>query len=166
MVNDQTDENITDDRDLRKLTTNEGKQFCGNNSSTDDCGYVTPSPTFDFPPFSDDCLDGLDGSRADDNTSLISLETQSNFFMSNEEMAHAGSLIDTSPQSQASDLPSPLKPAASTTEDYHGFTLQGSTIQTIPCNTGDLFQQSSQQQQQHPSEFESSDTYSTYNFHH
>lgn len=139
--------------------TSDGK---ASSSSTEDGGCITPSPTFDFPPFSDDCC--LDGSRADDETSLISLETQSDFMMGSEtqtqlqadEKSIAESLIDNSPHNQATNLPSPMKPAprnsSSLTEDYHGFTLQGSTIQTIPCDTGDL---------SHATDHES-DPYSTY----
>ncbi|XP_043271650.1 rab5 GDP/GTP exchange factor [Venturia canescens] len=151
MANEETDSLTVGAR------TSDGK---ASSSSTEDCGCITPSPTFDFPPFSDDCC--LDRSRADDETSLISLETQSDFMMGNETQAQsddrsiADSLLDNSPQNQATNLPSPLKPAprksSNLAEDYHGFTLQGSTIQTIPCDTGDL---------SHATDHES-DPYSTY----
>ncbi|XP_015116628.1 rab5 GDP/GTP exchange factor [Diachasma alloeum] len=105
------------------------------NSSIDDC--ITPSPTFDFPPFVDCCLDT---SKPDDDTSLISLDAQCEFSsvdMDPMEKATPDSLLDNS-HGSTSNLPSPLTPAGLITEDYHGFTLQGSTIPTIPCNTGDL----------------------------
>lgn len=94
------------------------------NSLIEDC--VTPSPTFDFPSFIGD--DSFDVSKAEDETSLISLDTQSDFNMQQEK--------------STSELVSTHLNACSTTEsqkdDYHGFTIQGSNIPTIPCSTGDL----------------------------
>ncbi|XP_076163237.1 rabaptin-5-associated exchange factor for Rab5 isoform X3 [Ptiloglossa arizonensis] len=91
----------------------------------EDC--VTPSPTFDFPSFMGD--DSFDVSKAEDETSLISLDTQCDF--------------DTQKERSKNDLLVSTELNLSSTaelekEDYHGFTVQGSNIPTIPCSTGDL----------------------------
>lgn len=96
-------------------------------SLMDDC--VTPSPTFDFSSFMGD--DSFDVSRAEDETSLISLDTQCDF------------MSDTQLQDKSANesLISNMNLTCSTEPDkdnYHGFTIQGSTIPTIPCSTGDL----------------------------
>lgn len=104
-------------------------------SSIDDC--ITPSPTFDFEPFVDCCLDTT---KPDDNESLISLDAQCDYSSNDNDPVDKitpDSLLDNS-HGCTSNLPSPLTPAGLIGEDYHGFTLQGSTIPTIPCNTGDL----------------------------
>lgn len=96
---------------------------------------VTPSPTFDFPSLIGD--DSLEVSKGEDETSLISLDTQSDLAPGEAQLFKkhmTDSLIDESPTSEA-NLPSVLKPISS--EDYHGFTIQGSNIPTIPCHTGD-----------------------------
>ncbi|XP_014485610.1 PREDICTED: rab5 GDP/GTP exchange factor isoform X2 [Dinoponera quadriceps] len=97
---------------------------------------VTPSPTFDFPSFIGD--DSLEVSRGEDETSLISLDTQSDLATGETGQLFkkhtADSLMDESPTPEA-NLPPALKPISS--DDYHGFTIQGSHIPTIPCNTGD-----------------------------
>ncbi|CAL7948933.1 unnamed protein product [Xylocopa violacea] len=94
-------------------------------SLIEDC--ITPSPTFDFPSFIGD--DSFDISKAEDETSLISLDTQSDFDTQQERSANE-LLVSTHLN----------LPCTSETEqeDYHGFTVQGSNIPTIPCNTGDL----------------------------
>lgn len=86
-------------------------------SILEDC--VTPSPTFDFPSFIAD--DSFDVSKGEDETSLVSLDTQCDF----------GNLPDG--QEKPSSTEKDTEP-----EDYHGFTIQGSNIPTIPCSTGDL----------------------------
>ncbi|XP_046143379.1 rab5 GDP/GTP exchange factor isoform X1 [Osmia bicornis bicornis] len=100
------------------------QQTDGKTSLIEDC--VTPSPTFDFPSFIGD--DSFDVSKAEDETSLISLDTQSDF--------------NIQPEKSTSELVSTHLNVSSTTdsqkEDYHGFTVQGSNIPTIPCSTGDL----------------------------
>jgi len=96
---------------------------------------VTPSPTFDFPSFIAD--DSLEVSKAEDETSLISLDTQSDLASGETQLFKkqmADSLMDECLTPEA-NLPPALKPISS--EDYHGFTIQGSNIPTIPCNTGD-----------------------------
>lgn len=96
---------------------------------------VTPSPTFDFPSFIGD--DSLEVSRGEDETSLISLDTQSDLASGEAQLFKrhtADSLMDESPMPEV-NLPPALKPISA--EDYHGFTIQGSNIPTIPCNTGD-----------------------------
>lgn len=93
-------------------------------SLIDDC--VTPSPTFDFPSFMGD--DSFDVSKAEDETSLISLDAQCDFDIQQDKSANEL-------------LPTYLHLASTTEpekEDYHGFTIQGSNIPTIPCSTGDL----------------------------
>ncbi|XP_034180197.1 rabaptin-5-associated exchange factor for Rab5 isoform X1 [Osmia lignaria lignaria] len=103
---------------------NSVQQTDGKTSLIEDC--VTPSPTFDFPSFIGD--DSFDVSKAEDETSLISLDTQSDF--------------NIQPERSTSELVSTHLNVPSTTdsqkEDYHGFTIQGSNIPTIPCSTGDL----------------------------
>lgn len=97
---------------------------------------VTPSPTFDFPSLIGD--DSLEVSKGEDETSLISLDTQSDVAPGESQLFKkhmTDSLIDESPTLEANLCPSVLKPISS--EDYHGFTIQGSNIPTIPCNTGD-----------------------------
>lgn len=91
-------------------------------SILEDC--ITPSPTFDFPSFVGD--DSFDVSRAEDETSLISLDTQSDF----QEPSRGDKSHDDTLGSSISCEPE--------REDYHGFTVQGSNIPTIPCSTGDL----------------------------
>ncbi|XP_058806155.1 rab5 GDP/GTP exchange factor [Phymastichus coffea] len=102
--------------------------------------YSTPSPTFDFPLF------GMDIGKGDDDTSLISLDPHSDS-TSNDfqvpEKSTPNSLLDDIQYSNE-NLPSPLKPTTSLQEDYHGFAIQGSTIPTIPCNTGDSSYNSSE----------------------
>ncbi|XP_032686696.1 rab5 GDP/GTP exchange factor [Odontomachus brunneus] len=97
---------------------------------------VTPSPTFDFTSF---ICDNLEFSRGgEDDTSLISLDTQSDLATGETSQSFkkhtTDSLMDECPTPEA-NLPPALKPI--TSEDYHGFTIQGSHIPTIPCNTGD-----------------------------
>ncbi|XP_046734225.1 rab5 GDP/GTP exchange factor isoform X2 [Diprion similis] len=107
-----------------------------NGPSIEDC--ITPSPTFDFPAFDSD--GGLHGSKGDDDTSLISLDTQCDLTAEEsylQDRDNSDSLLDES-QASGTNLPSPLKPVCSLREDYHGFSIQGSNIPTIPCNTGDL----------------------------
>lgn len=94
-------------------------------SLIEDC--VTPSPTFDFPSFIGD--DSFDVSKAEDETSLISLDTQSDFDAPQERSANE--LL----ASTHLNLPYATE---SEHEDYHGFTVQDSNIPTIPCTTGDL----------------------------
>ncbi|XP_012262918.1 rab5 GDP/GTP exchange factor [Athalia rosae] len=104
--------------------------------SIDDC--ITPSPTFDFPPFDSD--GGLHGSKGDDDTSLISLDTQCDLTTEEsyiQDKDSSDSLLDQS-QGSSANLPSLLKPVCPAREDYHGFSIQGTNIPTIPCNTGDL----------------------------
>lgn len=96
---------------------------------------VTPSPTFDFPSFIGD--DSLEVSKGEDETSLISLDTQSDLASGDTQLFKkhmTDSLLDECPTPEA-NLPPVLKPISS--EDYHGFTIQGSNIPTIPCSTGD-----------------------------
>lgn len=93
-------------------------------SLIEDC--VTPSPTFDFPSFIGD--DSFDVSKAEDETSLISLDAQSDFDAQQEKSSEL--LVSTH-----LNLPCTMEPEQ---EDYHGFTVQGSNIPTIPCSTGDL----------------------------
>ncbi|XP_017886002.1 rab5 GDP/GTP exchange factor [Ceratina calcarata] len=93
-------------------------------SLIEDC--VTPSPTFDFPSFIGD--DSFDVSKAEDETSLISLDAQSDFDTQQEKSNEL--LVSTH-----LNLPCTME---SEQEDYHGFTVQGSNIPTIPCSTGDL----------------------------
>lgn len=98
-------------------------------------GSVTPSPTFDFPSFIGD--DSLEISKAEDEASLISLDTQSDIASGETQLFKkhtTDSLIDECHTPDANLSPA-LKPISS--EDYHGFTIQGSNIPTIPCNTGD-----------------------------
>lgn len=97
--------------------------------------YTSPSPTFDFSPFTGDY--GMDNnSRADDDTSLISLDPQNDSLTSDGHPSDApGSLLDDA-QSSDMNLPSPIKPVVPSSEDYYGFTIQGSNIPTIPCSTG------------------------------
>ncbi|XP_057321221.1 rab5 GDP/GTP exchange factor [Microplitis mediator] len=103
-------------------------------NSMDDC--ITPSPTFDFPPFVDCCLDTT---KPDDDTSLISLDVQCDYSSNdNDQMDKTSDKFIDNSHGFTSNLPSPLTPVSIIGEDYHGFTLQGSTIPTIPCNTGDL----------------------------
>ncbi|KAF7997659.1 hypothetical protein HCN44_008832 [Aphidius gifuensis] len=87
---------------------------------------VTPSPTFDFPSFMNF---SLDKNKQDDNSSLISFDAQCVYLTSddNNDICRGGSLSSTTTTAYQID-----------TNDYHGFTLQGSNILTIPCNTGDL----------------------------
>ncbi|XP_043796792.1 rab5 GDP/GTP exchange factor isoform X1 [Apis laboriosa] len=94
-------------------------------SLIEDC--ITPSPTFDFPSFIGD--DSFDVSKAEDETSLISLDTQSDFDTQQEKSTN-DLLVSTH-----LNLPCSTE---SEQEDYHGFTVQGSNIPTIPCSTGDL----------------------------
>lgn len=97
---------------------------------------VTPSPTFDFPSFIGD--DSLEVSKGEDETSLISLDTQSDLASGETQFfkKHTiDNLIDES-STPETNLPPALRPISS--EDYHGFTIQGSNIPTIPCNTGDF----------------------------
>ncbi|XP_066584311.1 rab5 GDP/GTP exchange factor [Prorops nasuta] len=104
------------------------------NSLLEDC--ITPSPTFDFPSFTGDC--SLDISKADDEASLISLDTQYDLGLSDSQLHDregSSSFLDVS-QNSNTILASPSKPA--NLEDYQGFTIQGSNIPTIPCSTGDL----------------------------
>lgn len=100
--------------------------------------YSTPSPTFDFPLFGGNY--GIESGKGEDDTSLISLDPHSDN-ISNDfqvtEKSTPNSLLD-DVQYGDDNLPSPLKPTASMHEDYHGFSIQGSTIPTIPCSTGDL----------------------------
>lgn len=99
--------------------------------------FVTPSPTFDFTPFASNYA--LDSSKGDDENSLISLDSQNDMVdCPLAEKSSTDSLLDDS-QTADSNLPSPLKPIVSNQEDYHGFSIQGSNIPTIPCSTGDLF---------------------------
>ncbi|XP_017757948.1 PREDICTED: rab5 GDP/GTP exchange factor [Eufriesea mexicana] len=100
-------------------------------SLIEDC--ITPSPTFDFPSFIGD--DSFDVSKAEDETSLISLDTQSDFDTQQERSTNE-LLVSTH-----LNLPCSTE---SEQEDYHGFTVQGSNIPTIPCSTGDLSLNSSE----------------------
>ncbi|CAG5088139.1 Similar to Rabgef1: Rab5 GDP/GTP exchange factor (Mus musculus) [Cotesia congregata] len=119
MTNDETD-SLRHSNDLK--------------NTMDDC--ITPSPTFDFPPFVDCCLDTT---KPDDDTSLISLDVQCDFSSNdNDQMDKTSDKFIDNSHGFASNLPSPLTPVSLIGEDYHGFTLQGSTIPTISCNTGDL----------------------------
>ncbi|XP_076233874.1 rabaptin-5-associated exchange factor for Rab5 isoform X3 [Calliopsis andreniformis] len=107
------------------VINNSSQQSDVRTSLIEDC--VTPSPTFDFPSFMGD--DSFDVSKAEDETSLISLDTQCEF--------------DTQQEKPTSDLLTSThlnlsSARESEKEDYHGFTIQGSSIPTIPCNTGDL----------------------------
>lgn len=97
---------------------------------------VTPSPTFDFPSFNGD--GSLDVSKAEDESSLISLDTQCDLITCDGQFREKGSTDSLSFDSHNAQmsLQSPLKPISQ--EDYHGFTIQGSNIPTIPCNTGEL----------------------------
>lgn len=106
------------------IVNNSTQQNDARTSLIEDC--VTPSPTFDFPSFMGD--DSYDVSKAEDETSLISLDTQCDF--------------DTQQDKSANELLSAAhlnlsSATESEKEDYHGFTIQGSNIPTIPCNTGD-----------------------------
>lgn len=79
-------------------------------SLIEDC--ITPSPTFDFPSFIGD--DSFDVSKAEDETSLVSLNTQSDF--------------DTQQERSANELlvPTHLNLPCSTEleqEDYHGLKI-------------------------------------------
>lgn len=126
-LNDETGE-------ILPSNSTQGTDYKG--SSIEDC--ITPSPTFDFPPFDSD--GGLHGSKGDDDTSLISLDTQCDLtteelFLQDKDTSD--SLLDES-QASSVNLPSPLKPVCPAREDYHGFSIQGTNIPTIPCNTGDL----------------------------
>ncbi|XP_012143490.1 rabaptin-5-associated exchange factor for Rab5 isoform X2 [Megachile rotundata] len=103
---------------------NSAQQNDVKNSLIEDC--VTPSPTFDFPSFIGD--DSFDVSKAEDETSLISLDTQSDFNIQQEKST--SELVSTHLNACST--------AESQKEDYHGFTIQGSNIPTIPCSTGDL----------------------------
>ncbi|KAF7403237.1 hypothetical protein HZH68_006031 [Vespula germanica] len=103
-------------------------------SLMDDC--ITPSPTFDFPSFTGD--GSLDVSKADDETSLISLDTQCDLLMTDSQLHEKDTpdiLLGNSSTSNA-NLVSSIESIGQ--EDYHGFTIQGSHIPTIPCSTGDL----------------------------
>lgn len=95
---------------------------------------ITPSPTFDFPSFMGD--DSLEVGKGEDETSLISLDTQSDLAPGETSLLkrQADGLMDECLTSET-NLPPALKPTSC--EDYHGFTIQGSNIPTIPCNTGD-----------------------------
>jgi hypothetical protein len=99
--------------------------------------YSTPS-TFDFTLIGSNYE--LESEKENDNTSFINLDPYTHS-ISNEfqkiEMRTSNSLLDDL-QSSNENLPSPLKPTASMQESYHGFSIQGSTIPTIPCSTGDL----------------------------
>ena len=98
--------------------------------------FVTPSPTFDFTPFASNYA--LDSSKGEDETSLISLDSQNDMVdCPVAEKSSTDSLLDDS-RVVDSNLPTPLKPTASSHEDYHGFSIQGSNIPTIPCSIGDL----------------------------
>lgn len=124
-LNDETSETLASN-------SAHGSDYKG--PSIEDC--ITPSPTFDFPPFESD---GLHGGKGDDDTSLISLDTQCDLtaeesFLQDKDATD--SLLDES-QASSVNLPSPLKPVCPMREDYHGFSIQGSNIPTIPCNTGD-----------------------------
>lgn len=73
--------------------------------------------------------DSFDVSKAEDETSLISLDTQCDFDTqqdksTNELLVSAHINLSSTTESEK--------------EDYHGFTVQGSSIPTIPCNTGDM----------------------------
>lgn len=101
--------------------------------------YSTPSPTFDFPMF------GIEIGKGDDDTSLISLDPHSDNASNDFQIPEKGTpnnLLDDL-QYSSDNLPSPLKPMTSLQEDYHGFSIQGSNIPTIPCSTGDLSYSSS-----------------------
>lgn len=103
-------------------------------SLMEDC--ITPSPTFDFPSFTGD--GSLDVSKADDETSLISLDTQCDLLMSDSQL-HEKDTSDTlleNLSTSSTNLVSSIE--LINQEDYHGFTIQGSHIPTIPCSTGDL----------------------------
>lgn len=64
----------------------------------------------------------------------------------NQHMSKTSQLFETNTfsnlldelQSTDDNLPSPMKPTNLLCDDYHGFSVQGSTIPTIPCSTGDL----------------------------
>lgn len=104
---------------------NSAQQNDARTSLIEDC--ITPSPTFDFPSFMGD--DSFDVSKAEDETSLISLDTQCDFDTqqdksTNELLVSAHINLSSTTESEK--------------EDYHGFTVQGSSIPTIPCNTGDM----------------------------
>ncbi|XP_053990404.1 rab5 GDP/GTP exchange factor [Hylaeus anthracinus] len=94
-------------------------------TSIEDC--VTPSPTFDFPSFLGD--DSFDVSKTEDETSLISLDTQCDF--DNQKEKSKNELLSSTHLNLSSTTESER-------ENYHGFTVQGSSIPTIPCSTGDL----------------------------
>lgn len=75
-----------------------------------------------------------------DTRDFITLDP-SHLIKSNElqfsEASSSNNLLDDF-QSSDNNLPSPLKPATLLCDDYHGFSVQGSHIPTIPCSTGDL----------------------------
>lgn len=112
------------------------KEDMQSDSSKVSLDFVTPSPTFDFPPFASNYT--LDCGKGDDETSLISLDSQNDMVdCPLAEKSSTDSLLDEI-QIADSNLPSPIKPTTSIHEDYHGFSIQGSNIPTIPCSTGDL----------------------------
>ncbi|XP_012275350.1 rab5 GDP/GTP exchange factor [Orussus abietinus] len=95
---------------------------------------VTPSPTFEFPYF--DRHNELDSSQADDDISLISLDPRYDFTTESyfQDKATSDSSLDES-HNYGTSRPTVRNSAQA---DYHGFAVQGSSIPTIPCNTGDL----------------------------
>ena len=99
----------------------------------------------------------MESGKGDDDTSLISLDPHGDNISNDIQIAEKCSSNNLLDDMQCSDenLPSPLKPIASLQDDYHGFSLQGSTIPTIPCNTGDLSFNSASSEM-------NSDNYSTY----
>ncbi|KAI4501376.1 hypothetical protein M0802_003749 [Mischocyttarus mexicanus] len=120
------------DQSQSSLLTNNSTDL--RTSLMEDC--ITPSPTFDFPSFTGDC--SLDISKADDETSLISLDTQCDLLMTDSQL-HDKDTPDTllgNSNTSGANLVSSI--ASLGQEDYHGFTIQGSHIPTIPCSTGDL----------------------------
>ncbi|XP_043500616.1 rab5 GDP/GTP exchange factor isoform X3 [Polistes fuscatus] len=122
-INDQSQSNL--------LTNNSADL---RTSLMEDC--ITPSPTFDFPSFTGD--GSLDVSKADDETSLISLDTQCDLLMTDSQL-HEKDTPDTllgNSNTSSANLVSSIESIGQ--EDYHGFTIQGSHIPTIPCSTGDL----------------------------
>ncbi|KZC03839.1 PREDICTED: rab5 GDP/GTP exchange factor [Dufourea novaeangliae] len=107
------------------IVNSSSQQNDARTSLIDDC--VTPSPTFDFPSFMGD--DSFDVSKAEDETSLISLDAQCDFDGQQEKSTNE-LLVPT--RLHLASVTEPEK------EGYHGFTIQGSNIPTIPCSTGDL----------------------------
>ncbi|KAI4483118.1 hypothetical protein M0804_008173 [Polistes exclamans] len=120
------------DQSQNNLLTNNSADL--RTSLMEDC--ITPSPTFDFPSFTGD--GSLDVSKADDETSLISLDTQCDLLMTDSQL-HEKDTHDTllgNSNTSSANLVSSIESIGQ--EDYHGFTIQGSHIPTIPCSTGDL----------------------------